>query len=233
MYCFKNAQLPKKSGSRTFECEGRGANWLRGDSLWSLSSGFLLFQNIYIGLNPVISSLIESATDCIWKQCRSIYVLHSYIRQIQNKSSKLHRSKKKKIVYLIYVLFDFILPIFVPAKFVYGIRSIHFYRQFRLFFSKRLLWCIVARIWYGRVCQLLAVGRCFTPTTPPLKQTIIYIAIVCQKWCLTTNQSINLPDALIEKCVGENFVHVQLSQIIFMKNSQPRHFVSKNKSPWK
>jgi hypothetical protein len=46
----------------------------------------------------------------------------------------------------------------------------------------------------------------------------------------TTNQSINLPDALIEKCFGQNFVHVQLSQIIFMKNSQPRHFVSKNKS---
>jgi hypothetical protein len=44
---------------------GRGAKWLRGDSLWSLSSGFLLFQNIYIGLNPAISSLIESATDCI------------------------------------------------------------------------------------------------------------------------------------------------------------------------
>jgi hypothetical protein len=47
----------------------------------------------------------------------------------------------------------------------------------------------------------------------------------------TTNQSINLPDALIEKCFGQNFVHVQLSQIIFMKNSQPRQFVSKNKSP--
>jgi len=47
----------------------------------------------------------------------------------------------------------------------------------------------------------------------------------------TTNQSINLPDALIEKCFGQNFVHVQLSQFIFMKNSQPRHFVSKNKSP--
>ena len=30
-----------------------------------------------------------------------------------------------------HVLFDFILPIFVPAKFVYGIRSIDFYRQFR------------------------------------------------------------------------------------------------------
>jgi hypothetical protein len=45
------------------------------------------------------------------------------------------------------------------------------------------------------------------------------------------DQSINLPDALIEKCFGQNFVHVQLSQIIFMKNSQPRHFVSKNKSP--
>jgi hypothetical protein len=43
----------------------------------------------------------------------------------------------------------------------------------------------------------------------------------------TTNQSINLPDALIEKYFGQNFVHVQLSQIIFMKNSQPRHFVSK------
>jgi hypothetical protein len=95
MYCIKNAQLPKRSGSRIFECEGRGANWLRGDSLWSLSSSFLLFQNIYIGLNPAISSLIEVATDCIWKQCRPIYVLHSYIRQIQNKSSKLHRSKKK------------------------------------------------------------------------------------------------------------------------------------------
>jgi hypothetical protein len=47
----------------------------------------------------------------------------------------------------------------------------------------------------------------------------------------TTNQSINLPDALIEKYFGQNFVHVQLSQIIFMKNSKPRHFVSKNKSP--
>jgi hypothetical protein len=47
----------------------------------------------------------------------------------------------------------------------------------------------------------------------------------------TTNQSINLPDALIEKCFGQNAVHMQLSQIIFMKNSQPHHFVSINKSP--
>ena len=109
------------------------------------------------------------------------------------------------------------MPIYVPAKFVYGIRSIHFYRQFRLFFSKRLLWCIVARIWYGRVCQLLAVGRCFTPTTPPLKQTIIYIAIVCQKWCLTTNQSINLPDALIEKCVGQNLFMCNLVRLFSWK----------------
>lgn len=69
-----------------------------------------------------------------------------------------------------HVLFDFILPIFVPAKFVYGIRSIDFYRQFRFFSLKG--YC-------GRVCQLLAVGRCFTPTTPPLKLTIIYIAIAC------------------------------------------------------
>jgi hypothetical protein len=30
----------------------------------------------------------------------------------------------------------------------------------------------------------------------------------------TTNQSINLPDALIEKCFGQNAVHMQLSQII-------------------
>jgi hypothetical protein len=43
----------------------------------------------------------------------------------------------------------------------------------------------------------------------------------------TTNQSINLPGTLIEKCFGQNFVHVELSQIIFMKNSQPNHFVSK------
>jgi len=47
----------------------------------------------------------------------------------------------------------------------------------------------------------------------------------------TTNQSINLPDTLIEKYFGQNLVHVQLSQIIFMENSQPRHFVLKNKSP--
>jgi hypothetical protein len=47
----------------------------------------------------------------------------------------------------------------------------------------------------------------------------------------TTNQSINLPDALIEKYFGQNVVHMQLSQIIFMKNSQPRHFVSIKKYP--
>jgi hypothetical protein len=79
----------------------------------------------------------------------------------------------------IWWLFDFILMIFVPAKFVYVTRSIDFHRQFRFFFSKRLLWCIVARILYGRVCQLLAVDRCFTPTTPPVTLTIIYIAIAC------------------------------------------------------
>ena len=59
----------------------------------------------------------------------------------------------------------------------------------------------------------------------------IYSHCVLQMMLNTTNQSINLPDALIEKCFGQNFVHVQLSQIIFMKNSQPRHFISKNKSP--
>jgi hypothetical protein len=32
----------------------------------------------------------------------------------------------------------------------------------------------------------------------------------------TTNPSINLPDALIEKCFRGKNVHVQLSQIIFM-----------------
>jgi hypothetical protein len=35
-----------------------------------------------------------------------------------------------------HVLFDFILLIFVSAKFVYGIRSIDFYRQFSFFSLK-------------------------------------------------------------------------------------------------
>jgi hypothetical protein len=53
----------------------------------------------------------------------------------------------------------------------------------------------------------------------------------CEFFCVlkimlnTTNQSINLPDALIGKCFGQNADHMQLSQIIFMKNSQPHHFV--------
>jgi hypothetical protein len=48
----------------------------------------------------------------------------------------------------------------------------------------------------------------------------------------TTNQSINQSARRFDrKMFWTIFVHVQLSQIIFMKNSQPRHFVSKNKSP--
>ena len=86
---------------------------------------------------------------------------------------------------------------------------------------------------YGRVCQLLAVGRCFTPTTLPLKLTIIYSHCMLKMLLDTTNQSINLPDTLIEKCFGQNFVHVQHSQIIFMKNSQLCHFVSKKQIPMK
>jgi hypothetical protein len=42
--------------------------------------------------------------------------------------------KKIEFFYLMHVLFDFILLIFVSAKFVYGIRSIDLYRQF-IFFS--------------------------------------------------------------------------------------------------
>jgi hypothetical protein len=44
-------------------------------------------------------------------------------------------------------------------------------------------------------------------------------------------QSINQSAGRFDrKMCWTKFVHVQLSQIIFMKNSQPRHFVSKNKS---
>jgi hypothetical protein len=44
----------------------------------------------------------------------------------------------------------------------------------------------------------------------------------------------SVADSMRELMAGfQNFVHVQLSQIMFMKNSQPRHFVSKNKSPRK
>ena len=129
----------QKKGSRTFECEERGANWLRGNSLWSLSSDFLLFQNIYIGWNPAISSLIKSATDatdCIWKQCWSVYVLqlHTTNSKLMMHLPNFTEIQKIKFVYLMHVLFDFILLIFIPAKFAFGIRSIDFYRQFRFFF---------------------------------------------------------------------------------------------------
>jgi hypothetical protein len=37
--------------------------------------------------------------------------------------------QKIKFVYLMHVLFDFILLIFVPAKFLFGIRSIDFLKN--------------------------------------------------------------------------------------------------------
>jgi hypothetical protein len=47
----------------------------------------------------------------------------------------------------------------------------------------------------------------------------------------TTNQSINLPDALIEKCFGQNFVHVELKSDYFHEKFTTKPFCFKNKSP--